>query len=208
MKCFEDVPNQLKLRSKFFAGDANPVDWIWGEKFLLRVAGFILFTSTGFGIVELDFCCSGKLAKKMQESSAYEVMHLLFRVSEVLSRTVMHVMFVLWRQQNFFKTFKYWKPEADFIGVSMFLMNRDNCDLCLWLSHLLFSCLWVEVVTTKRLVQWWWCPSASNFIFSYLLLVFYGGDEKRFLVRLLCSVPCTWVTFHKDFRCSSCFEFC
>ena len=96
----------LKER-KFFAGDANPVDWIWGEKFLLRVAGFILFTSTGFGIVELDFCCSGKLAKKMQESSAYEVMHLLFRVSEVLSRTVMHVMFVLWRQQISFKIFKY-----------------------------------------------------------------------------------------------------
>ena len=97
---------KLKLRSKFFAGDAHPVDWIWGEKFLLRVAGFILFTSTGFGIVELDFCCSGKLAKKTQESSTYEIMHLLFRVSEVLSRTVMHVMFVPWRQQKSFKIFE------------------------------------------------------------------------------------------------------
>lgn len=62
----------------------------------------------------------------MQESSAYEIMHLLFRVSEVLSRTVMHVMFVLWRQKCF--KILQWKPEADFIGV-----NRDNCDLCLWL---------------------------------------------------------------------------
>lgn len=45
--------------------------------------------------MELDFCCSNKVAKKIQ-SRYYEVIHLLFRVSEVVSRTLMHVMFVTW----------------------------------------------------------------------------------------------------------------
>ena len=100
---------QISSSLEASSSQVMPIQWIGSgaKNSCSRVAGFILFTSTGFGIVELDFCCSGKLAKKMQESSAYEVMHLLFRVSEVLSRTVMHVMFVLWRQQISFKIFKY-----------------------------------------------------------------------------------------------------
>ena len=26
------------------------------------------------------------------------------------------------------------------------------------------------VVTTRHLVSWWWCPAASNIIFTYLLV--------------------------------------
>ena len=78
--------------------------------------------------MELDFCCSGKLAKKMQESVGYEIIHLLFRVSEVLSRTVMHVMFVLWMKLQ--KPFIYYvdlcsAPERLDISVA----GRDS-NLC------------------------------------------------------------------------------
>ncbi|CAE7253628.1 unnamed protein product, partial [Symbiodinium sp. KB8] len=72
----------------------------------------------------------------------YEMLHLLFRFCEVLSRTVMMVAFV---------------------------------------------------VTTRHLVSWWWCPAASNIIFTYLLVLYHGGDECRSSVRLLCSIPCAWV---------------
>ncbi|CAK8991117.1 unnamed protein product [Durusdinium trenchii] len=111
------------------------------EKELMRFLGFILFLSTGFGIMELDFCCSNKVAKKIQ-SRYYEVIHLLFRVSEVVSRTLMHVMFV---------------------------------------------------VTTRRITFWWWSPAASNLLLSFLVTCYFGGDEKRILVRLLSCVPCMWV---------------
>ncbi|CAE7258260.1 unnamed protein product [Symbiodinium natans] len=39
----------------------------------------ILFISAGSGMVELDFCCSGAVAREMRKSLRYEMLHLLFR---------------------------------------------------------------------------------------------------------------------------------
>lgn len=50
-----------------------------------------------------------------------------------------------------------------------------------------------EVVTTRRITFWWWSPAASNLLLSFLVTCYFGGDEKRILVRLLSCVPCMWV---------------
>ncbi|CAJ1337332.1 unnamed protein product [Effrenium voratum] len=117
------------------------MSWSFERQFL-GILGIVLFISAGSGMVELDYCCSGAVAREMQKSLRYELLHLLFRVSEVLTRTVMMVAFM---------------------------------------------------VTTRRLVWWWWCPAASNLLFTYMLVLYHGGDEVRSTVRLLCCVPCAWV---------------
>ncbi|CAE7847563.1 unnamed protein product, partial [Symbiodinium sp. KB8] len=47
-----------------------------------RIGGPVCFLSAGLGLMELDFCTSRAIAKRMQRSPRYEVLHWLFRTSE------------------------------------------------------------------------------------------------------------------------------
>jgi len=123
----------------------SPVmDTSWeGEQHFLHAMMFIQFLSCGFGIVELDFCCSKEVCRRFKSSAIYETWHLLFRLSEFVSRTLMHVAFL---------------------------------------------------VVTRWLVWWWWCPFLfGEILFICAIVLVYGGDETRPLVRLLCCVSCAWV---------------
>ena len=48
----------------------------------------IFFFSVGLGLVELDFCCSKTVSKRMRESAFYELLHLLLRMGEFVGRTL------------------------------------------------------------------------------------------------------------------------
>lgn len=114
------------------------------ERDFLRVVGFILFLSTGFGIVELDLCCSQKVSKKMQDTLGYQILHLLFRVSEVLSRTVMHVMFVVTTRRL---VPWWWGPAASNLIFSFLLVLYYGGEEKRFLVRLLCSlpCTWVNI---------------------------------------------------------------
>eukprot|EP00435_Cladocopium_sp_Y103_P032450 s379_g8.t1 len=66
--------------------------WSMEQHFLSTMA-IIVFLSCGFGIVELDFCCSKTVSKRMR--TWYEFLHLYFRVSEFVVRTLLHVAFLV-----------------------------------------------------------------------------------------------------------------
>ncbi|CAK9094623.1 unnamed protein product [Durusdinium trenchii] len=74
--------------------DAPTLRMFWPyEQHFLSVVGLCLFISSGFGIVELDFCCSKTVSQRMKKSVLYEVIHHTFRSCEVTCRTMMHVSF-------------------------------------------------------------------------------------------------------------------
>lgn len=65
------------------------------EQYFLSTMALIEFFSCGFGIVELDFCCSKTVSKRMRTTKWYEFLHFYFRVSEFVVRTLLHVAFLV-----------------------------------------------------------------------------------------------------------------
>jgi len=66
-----------------------------GERMLLSVVGWTMLMSAGLGLLELDFCTSKKIARRMRKSSSYEFVHLLFRTSEVVMRVSVYIWFMV-----------------------------------------------------------------------------------------------------------------
>ena len=72
----------------------------------------IFFLSVGLGLVELDFCCSKTVSKRMRESAFYELLHLLLRMAEFVSRTLIIVHRIEWKPSPFQppRCFGSWLP--------------------------------------------------------------------------------------------------
>lgn len=121
----------------------TPVKWpdAMPESVFLATIGFITFFQSGVGLLELDFCVSRAISKRMRRSLRYEFLHWLFRTCEVISRVSL------------------------FIGFM--------------------------VITRQRLFWWWW-PLAVEFLLTMVLVAIYGGAETTWLVRILCSIPCSF----------------
>jgi len=76
---------------------SNPitdVKWVH-EGSLLAVLGLISFLSAGLGLLEMDFCTSKAISKRMRRSTRYEVLHWLFRTTEVTSRVSLFINFMV-----------------------------------------------------------------------------------------------------------------
>lgn len=119
------------------------VSWVWtaaGESTFLAGLGIVAFFLSGLGVMELDFCTSRTIAKRMHRSANYEAVHWLFRTSEVMSRVSL------------------------FIGF---------------------------MVNTRQRLSWWWAPLAVEFGTTLALVAVFGGAET-WLVRILCSIPCSF----------------
>eukprot|EP00929_Paragymnodinium_shiwhaense_P000604 TRINITY_DN100858_c0_g1_i1.p1 TRINITY_DN100858_c0_g1~~TRINITY_DN100858_c0_g1_i1.p1 ORF type:complete len:1243 (-),score=178.83 TRINITY_DN100858_c0_g1_i1:89-3817(-) len=48
------------------------------------------------------------------------------------------------------------------------------------------------MVFTRENITWWWCPLGVDFLVTIALVNVYGGTERTSLVRLLCSIPCSF----------------
>lgn len=110
-----------------------------GEPYFLAAACWVLFVSSGLGLLELDYCVSRAISRQMRRSMCYEVVHIIFRTCEVATR------------------------------VSMLIWFTVNLRLNRW---------------------WWWVPPAADFLITFVLVTVFGGAESKFVVRVLCSVPC------------------
>eukprot|EP00929_Paragymnodinium_shiwhaense_P004417 TRINITY_DN10533_c0_g1_i1.p1 TRINITY_DN10533_c0_g1~~TRINITY_DN10533_c0_g1_i1.p1 ORF type:complete len:1124 (+),score=158.78 TRINITY_DN10533_c0_g1_i1:745-4116(+) len=60
----------------------------------------ISFFSAGLGLLELDWCISSKVNKRMRRNTWYSLLHWLFRVSEVWSRVSPFLAFVMMTQRS------------------------------------------------------------------------------------------------------------
>jgi len=144
---FEGLPSSAVILYAFwsmgFPTKEDPITelkWLHERPFL-AVLGSISFLSSGLGLLELDFCTSKAISRRMRRSTKYEVVHWLFRTTEVASRVTLFINFM---------------------------------------------------VMTRQHVDWWRIPLAVDFAVTFLLVTIFGGVEKAFLVRPLCSVPCVF----------------
>ncbi|CAK9001383.1 unnamed protein product [Durusdinium trenchii] len=91
-------PNKYhcKAVNGIFEGIASSMVLLYA---LVGFLGVVCFLSTGLGVMELDYCTSRTIAKRMRRFW-YEVIHWLFRTCELISRVCMFVAFMVTTRQK------------------------------------------------------------------------------------------------------------
>lgn len=97
---FEGLPSSAVILYAFWSmgypksAPITPVKWPH-EGGLLAALGLVSFFSSGLGLLELDFCTSKAISKRMRRSTSYEVWHWLFRTTEVAARVSLFINFMV-----------------------------------------------------------------------------------------------------------------
>lgn len=91
---FEGLPFTVVILYAFWSMGDEQSDATHQHAYM-SFLGTILSLSFGFGVMELDFCSSQAIARRMRRRFWYEVMHWIFRSTEVTSRISMHVFFMV-----------------------------------------------------------------------------------------------------------------
>lgn len=109
-----------------------------GEGVLVGALGIICFLSTGLGLMELDYCTSRAIAKRMR-SWPYETVHVLFRTCEVTSRVCMFVAFMVTTRQE--EEWRLWWCIllADFCFTAFIVTVFGGAETT-WFVRILCSC--------------------------------------------------------------------
>eukprot|EP00427_Karlodinium_veneficum_P001416 CAMPEP_0169156982 /NCGR_PEP_ID=MMETSP1015-20121227/54332_1 /TAXON_ID=342587 /ORGANISM="Karlodinium micrum, Strain CCMP2283" /LENGTH=841 /DNA_ID=CAMNT_0009227869 /DNA_START=518 /DNA_END=3041 /DNA_ORIENTATION=+ len=89
--------------------DPITVERYKGESVLLGTVGMIALLQSGIGLLELDFCTSKAMSRRMRRSMWYEFLHYTFRLCEVTSRVSLFIAFMVLARQL---TKWWWVPLA------------------------------------------------------------------------------------------------
>jgi len=153
-----------------------------GECELLSILAFISIGSSSLGLLELDFCSSKMVAKRMRRDLRYELLHLFFRFTEVGSRVAIHIFFMIVMRQD---VPWWWVPlGADFfftfVLVTLYggaeknmLVHLLGTVPCTFANVFLFIDSPIKRRAASRLTRWLTCKHAVTLVGLPLLMIFF-----------------------------------
>lgn len=188
------------------------------EPVLVGTLGVISWMSSGLGLLELDFCTSTAMTRRMRRSPRYEVLHWLFRTTEVASRVSMFVWFMVTTRHTPYQLPWWIIPlGVDFLFTFILVTLFGGVEK-VWSVRLLCAipCTFANVFefldspykrrAAKRLSIWLTVKNALEQLALPLLVVLMVDDlptvlttcwnlHKFMIVGALISLPLYWILF-------------
>jgi len=162
-------------------------DW---EPMLLLSTSAILMISCGLGLLELDYSISRTVARRMRQSYRYEIIHGLFRISEVILKVVLVVWFLASARLAYGVVFCV-PIFADFFVTFTLIMLYSGAETTVAVSFLCaVPCMFTNIFlfidspykcrAAKRLSN---CLIVKNAVFMFLLPGLVFGHIVWFMPR-------------------------
>eukprot|EP00931_Biecheleriopsis_adriatica_P076307 TRINITY_DN50028_c0_g1_i1.p1 TRINITY_DN50028_c0_g1~~TRINITY_DN50028_c0_g1_i1.p1 ORF type:complete len:1105 (+),score=179.75 TRINITY_DN50028_c0_g1_i1:37-3315(+) len=167
--------------------EEKPITKMWWshERSFVGVLASVLFLSSGLGLMEMDYCTSRSIAKKISRSWRYEVLHLLFRTCEVTSRVCLFVAFMVATRQT---VVWWWIPLAADFAITVLLVNLFGGAESTWQVRILCSvpCVFANVFAfidspykrraARRISLWMTLKQGSALVILPTLMVIATPD--------------------------------